>query len=69
MKLIIALSIVWTIVIGSIIYWDLNNYNSIYINKSDCCKADIRIYHNKPMCVNCKLFCDVKAEHKTKRKR
>jgi|19_taG_2_1085344.scaffolds.fasta_scaffold12659_5 hypothetical protein len=27
---------------------------------SDCHSAEIRIYNNKPMCTECKLFCEVK---------
>jgi len=54
-KLVLVL---WTIFAASVIYWDMNRYADIPL--SDCHEAPIKMYYDKPMCTECKLFCEVK---------
>ena len=55
-KLILVL---WTIFAVSIIYWDIHRYDDI-IPLSECHDAEIKVYHDRPMCTECKLYCEVK---------
>ena len=55
-KLIIAL---WFILSASIIYWDMHRHED-NIPLSECHNAGIKIYHDRPMCTECKLYCEVK---------
>ena len=51
-------AVLWAIFTISIIYWDINrweNENPL----SQCHHAEIMMYHSKPMCTECKLFCEV----------
>ena len=55
-KLIIG---AWIILSASLIYWGINMHgdnNPV----SDCHLAEIQWYYEKPMCTECKLFCEVK---------
>ena len=54
-KLLIGL---WAIFSVSIIYWNLNRYEDS-IPVSACHNAEIRMYHDRPVCIECKLFCEV----------
>ena len=59
-KLVIA---GWFILAISIIYWDSYRWK----NKeplSVCHNAQIKIYYDKPMCTECKLFCETTKERK-----
>tara|TARA_R110002096_G_scaffold293625_2_gene488003 strand:- start:822 stop:1004 length:183 start_codon:yes stop_codon:yes gene_type:complete len=31
-----------------------------YIPLSECHNAEIKIYHDRPMCTECKLYCEVR---------
>ena len=48
----------WFIFAVSIIYWDVQRLAERE-PISDCHKAPIKMYHDKPMCTECKLFCEV----------
>ena len=54
-RLVIGL---WAIFSVSIIYWNLNRYED-KIPLSACHNAEIRMYHDRPVCIECKLFCEV----------
>mgnify|MGYP003661280334 CR=1 FL=1 len=49
----------WLIFSASIIYWDINKHKD-NIPLSECHLVGIIMYHGKPMCTECKLFCEVK---------
>ena len=55
-KLVIAL---WGILSASIIYWDMHRWEDD-IPVSKCHNAEIKIYYDKPMCTECKMFCEIK---------
>ena len=42
----------------SIIYWDLSRWED-KDPVSVCHNAPIKMYHERPMCTECKLFCEV----------
>ena len=54
-KLIIGL---WIMLSASIVYWDMHRYYDI-VPLSDCHGAKIKIYHDKPVCIECKMFCEI----------
>ena len=55
-KLVISL---WAIFSVSIIYWHIHKWEC---NEpiSDCHLAEVKIYHDRPMCTECKMFCEIK---------
>ncbi len=53
------IAIFWTIFAVSIIYWDTQRLNE-KVPLSDCHYAEIKIYHDRPMCTKCKIFCEVR---------
>ena len=55
-KLILAL---WTIFAVSVVYWDIHRYDEDVNPISKCHYAEVLIYHGRPMCTECKLFCEV----------
>ena len=55
-KLVIA---IWFILATAIICWDLQRHEDS-IPLSDCHNAGIKMYHDRPMCTECKLYCEVK---------
>ena len=55
-KLIIIL---WSVFAISIIYWDTYRWEKSE-PLSECHNASIKIYYDKPMCTECKLFCKIK---------
>jgi len=52
-------AILWVGFCVSIIYWDTHRYDS-KIQLSECHSAEIKVYHERPMCTECKLYCEVK---------
>ena len=56
-KLVIAL---WLIFSASVIYWDMHRWEDD-IPVSECHNAPIKIYYDKPMCTECKLFCKIRG--------
>ena len=56
-KLIIGL---WVILSASVVYWDISRWDKTHL--SDCHNADIKIYHDRPMCTECKLYCEIADE-------
>lgn len=61
MKNYYFLGITYIIFCVSIIYWDINRYND-KPELSKCHNAEILMYHNRPMCSECKLFCDKETQ-------
>ena len=55
-KLVLVL---WTIFAASVIYWDMHRYDMDVNPISKCHYSEILIYNGKPMCTECKLFCQV----------
>ena len=55
-KLVIAL---WFIFAASIIYWDIQRHED-NIPLSECHNVGIKMYHDRPMCIECKMYCEVK---------
>ena len=55
-KLVIGL---WFILATSIIYWDMHRWDSKE-PISECHNAEIKIYYDRPMCIECKMYCEVK---------
>ena len=51
--------VLWSIFTVSIICWDIHRYDDMN-PISKCHNAEILIYHDKPMCTECKLYCEVK---------
>ena len=49
----------WAIFAVSIVYWDINRHKD-NIPLSECHSVGIKIYHDKPMCTECKLYCEIK---------
>ena len=54
-KLILSL---WAIFAASVIYWDMHRWEDVN-PISKCHYAEILIYHSKPMCTECKMYCEV----------
>ena len=54
-KLIIGL---WIILSASIVYWDMNRHKD---NKtiSVCHNVEIKMINDRPMCTECKLYCEI----------
>jgi|10_taG_2_1085330.scaffolds.fasta_scaffold70565_7 hypothetical protein len=59
-KLVVAL---WLIFSASIIYWDIHRWKDKE-PISDCHNAQIKVYHDRPMCTECKMYCKVIGETK-----
>ena len=55
-KLVLAL---WGIFAVSVIYWDMHRWECKE-PMSDCHNSQIKIYHDRPMCMECKMFCEIK---------
>ncbi len=50
---------VWLIFSASIIYWDINRLRDD-IPLSECHNVEVKIYKDKYLCTECKLYCEVK---------
>tara|TARA_R100001530_G_C4181300_1_gene119488 strand:- start:243 stop:455 length:213 start_codon:yes stop_codon:yes gene_type:complete len=59
-KIIISL---WLIFSASIIYWDMHRWEDKE-PISVCHNAPIKIYYDRPMCMECKMYCEVIDENK-----
>jgi len=57
------LIISWILFAVAIVYWDIHRWKDD-IPVSDCHNAQIRIYHDRPMCTECKKFCEIKNKRK-----
>lgn len=55
-KLIIIL---WVVLTVSIVYFHIKSVRD-HIPLSVCHLAEVQWYYDKPMCTECKLFCDIK---------
>ena len=49
----------WAIFAVAVVYWDVNRQKDDE-PLSVCHDAPIKIYHDRPMCMECKLYCEVK---------
>ena len=49
----------WLVLSTSIIYWNINRYKDDE-PISVCHDSEIKIYHDRPMCMECKLYCEVR---------
>ena len=49
----------WTLITISVVIFHITFIKDA-IPLSDCHLAEIRIYNDRPMCTECKLFCEVK---------
>ena len=58
-KLIIG---IWFVLAASIIYWDMQRFDepSPIYSKSTCHNSEIKMMNNRPMCTECKLYCEIK---------
>ena len=54
-----AILILWSIFAISIIYWDQTRWEEAIL-LSKCHDAQIKVYHDRPMCMECKKFCELK---------
>jgi hypothetical protein len=59
-KLVISL---WFILAVSIVYWDVHRWECKE-PVSVCHNAEIKVYHDRPMCTECKMYCEVVDEKK-----
>jgi len=55
-KLVISL---WAILAVSVVLFHIKSIKD-HIPLSDCHLAEIKWYYDRPMCTECKLFCEVK---------
>ena len=55
-KLVLSL---WFIFAASIIYWDMQRWEDS-IPLSECHLAGIKMINDRPMCIECKMYCEVK---------
>ena len=49
----------WLIFAISIVYWDMHKWEGID-PLSVCHNAEIRIVNDKPICTECKKYCEIK---------
>jgi hypothetical protein len=53
--------VAWFTFAASVIYWDIQRWED-EAPVSECHNAEIKIYHDRPMCMECKLYCEVKKD-------
>jgi len=51
--------LLWVVLSVSIIFFHIRSVKD-YIPLSECHLAEIKWYYDRPMCTECKLFCEVK---------
>ena len=49
----------WAIFAVAVVYWDVNRHKDDE-PLSECHDAPIKVYNDRPMCMECKLYCEVK---------
>ena len=49
----------WVLFAVAVVYWDMHRWECKE-PMSDCHSAEIKIYHYRPMCMECKMFCEIK---------
>ena len=54
-KLVLA---IWFIFSASVVYWDMHRWDKEPI--SECHNAEIRLIHDRTMCTECKMYCEIK---------
>ena len=57
MNITLILSL-WVVMAVSIVYCDTSRWKE-QEPLSACHNAQIRVYHDRPMCTECKLYCEV----------
>ena len=53
--------IAWAIFAVSVVYWDIHRWDSKE-PISVCHNAKIKIYYDRPMCTECKMYCEIIGE-------
>ena len=48
----------WIIFAVAVVYWDMHRWDKEPM--SECHNSEIKIYHDRPMCMECKMFCEIK---------
>ena len=48
----------WILFAVAAVYWDMHRWEDVN-PISKCHNAEILIYHDRPMCTECKLYCEV----------
>ena len=48
----------WIFFAVAVVYWDMHRWEDSE-PLSECHKAPIKVYHDRPMCTECKMFCEV----------
>ena len=59
MNKIWLIAIGWVLMAGAIIYWDYSRWESPE-PISVCHNAPVNTHHERPMCTECKLYCETK---------
>tara|TARA_R110002096_G_scaffold290901_2_gene485124 strand:- start:3193 stop:3447 length:255 start_codon:yes stop_codon:yes gene_type:complete len=49
----------WVIMTVAVVFIHIH-YVGDHLPVSDCHLAEIKMYHDRPMCTECKLFCEVR---------
>lgn len=47
----------WAIFAVSVVYWDMHRWDDVN-PISVCHNAEVIIYYDRPMCTECKLYCE-----------
>ena len=53
-KLVLGLLAIFAV---SVVYWDIKKWEDVN-PISVCHNAEVMIYYDRPMCTECKLFCE-----------
>ena len=48
----------WVLFAVTVVYWDMHRWGDVS-PISKCHNAEILIYHDRPMCTECKLYCEL----------
>ena len=51
----------WIIFAVVVVYWDMHRWDDVN-PISKCHNAEIRMMNDRPMCTECKLYCEVANE-------
>ena len=49
-----------TIFVVSVIYWDIHRWDKEPV--SPCHSAEIKLINDRPMCTECKMYCEIVGE-------
>ena len=51
--------VLWCMFAISVVYWDMKRWEEDVNPISKCHYAEILMYHNRPMCTECKMYCEL----------